>query len=134
MTQDVVKQIAQLAKAGVPLAAIPAILAGMAGGTVTTRKGRSGKGASVDQGTDRLDTIRRTFKRRGFTVTLRDPNDPSKPFDVRPFGRAAGVDKDGNAVPASGWIGQGRVVRKGQKGVMGLFHISQTDPLPAATS
>ena len=44
-------------------------------------------------------------------------NDPKAPFDVRPF---------------KGWLDQGRIVRKGQKGVRGLFHITQTDALPSA--
>jgi hypothetical protein len=55
------------------------------------------------------------FKRRGFTVTLMDRTDPSKAFDVRSF---------------KGWLEQGRIVRKGQKGVRGSFHASQTDLLP----
>jgi hypothetical protein len=57
------------------------------------------------------------FAKRGFQVTLKDRNDPNKPFDVRPF---------------KGWLDQGRVVRKGQKSVLGLFHVSQTDALPSA--
>ena len=61
------------------------------------------------------------FAKRGFKVTLMDRNDPKAPFDVRPF---------------KGWLDQGRVVRKGQRGVKGLFHISQTDliakPAPKA--
>ena len=57
------------------------------------------------------------FARKGFSVTLMDRNDPTKPFDVRPF---------------KGWLDQGRIVRKGQKGVKGLFHVTQTDPLPSA--
>jgi hypothetical protein len=56
------------------------------------------------------------FKRKGFKdVILRDPTDPSKPHNVRPFKL---------------WIENGRVVRKGEKSVQGLFHISQTDELP----
>jgi len=57
------------------------------------------------------------FARKGFKVTLMDRNDPKAPFDVRPF---------------KGWLDQGRIVRKGQKGVKGLFHITQTDALPSA--
>jgi len=57
------------------------------------------------------------FAKRGFKVTLMDRNDPTKPFDVRPF---------------KGWLEVGRVVRKGQKGVRGLFCVSQTDALPSA--
>jgi hypothetical protein len=58
------------------------------------------------------------FKRRGFSVTLMDRNDPKLPFDVRPY---------------KGWLQVGRVVRKGQRGIRGLFHLTQTDALPTAT-
>src|SRR5215469_8390008 len=44
------------------------------------------------------------FAKRGFKVTLMDRNDKSKPFDVKPF---------------KGWLADGRVVRKGQRGVRG---------------
>lgn len=58
------------------------------------------------------------FHRKGFKdVVLMDRNDPSKPFNVRPF---------------QGWIKEGRIVRKGEHGVRGLFHISQTEPVTAA--
>jgi hypothetical protein len=63
------------------------------------------------------EALRRRFQKRGFSVTLKDRSDPNKPYDVRPF---------------KGWLEQGRIVRKGQKGVLGLFHITQTDPLPSA--
>ena len=53
----------------------------------------------------------------GFKVTLLDRNDPTKPFNVRPF---------------KGWLEQGRVVRKGRRGVRGLFAFDQTDALPSA--
>jgi hypothetical protein len=59
-----------------------------------------------------------TFTRKGFKdVQLMDRTDPSKPFNVRPF---------------KGWLDQGRLVRKGEHGVRGLFHVSQTDPVKAA--
>ena len=57
------------------------------------------------------------FAKRGFKVTLMDRSDKSKPFDVKPF---------------KAWLADGRVVRKGQRGVRGLFHVSQTDALPSA--
>jgi hypothetical protein len=58
------------------------------------------------------------FSRKGFKdVVLMDRTDPTKPFNVRPF---------------NGWISQGRIVRKGERGVQGLFHISQTEPVTAA--
>jgi hypothetical protein len=46
-----------------------------------------------------------------------DRSDKSKPFDVKPF---------------KAWLADGRVVRKGQRGVRGLFHISQTDAIVPA--
>lgn len=67
-----------------------------------------------------------TFHRRGFKdVVLMDRANPDKPFNVRPFGSM----KDGKA---TGWLSQGRVVRKGEKSVQGLFHISQTEPVTQA--
>jgi hypothetical protein len=54
-------------------------------------------------------------KRRGFSVTLKDRANPDAPFDVKPF---------------KAWLAEGRVVRRGQKSVSGLFHKSQTDLLP----
>lgn len=60
------------------------------------------------------EAITRGFARKGIKVTLMDRADPSKEFDVRPF---------------KGWYERGRVVRKGERGVRGLFHVSQTQPL-----
>ncbi len=58
------------------------------------------------------------FSRKGLKdVVLMDRTDPKKPFNVRPF---------------NGWIANGRIVRKGEKSVQGLFHISQTDPVTTA--
>jgi hypothetical protein len=58
-----------------------------------------------------------TFTRRGFkNIILMDRNDPSKDYNLRPY---------------KGWISLGRVVRKGERGVRGLFHIDQTDVIPA---
>jgi hypothetical protein len=47
------------------------------------------------------------FKKRGIA-------DPKLFVDIKPFGL---------------WLKDKRIVRKGQHGVKGLFHISQTDPL-----
>jgi len=56
------------------------------------------------------------FLRKGFKdVQLMDRADPTKPFNVKPF---------------KSWLNDGRIVRKGQRGVRGLFHITQTDALP----
>ena len=57
------------------------------------------------------------FHRKGFKdVQLLNRADPSQPFNVKPY---------------QTWIKEGRVVRKGQKSVRGLFHIHQTDLLKA---
>src|SRR5215470_14084688 len=54
-----------------------------------------------------------SFHRRGFKdVQLMDRSDKSKPYNIRPY---------------KGWIELGRRVRKGEKGVKGLFHVDQTD-------
>jgi hypothetical protein len=58
------------------------------------------------------------FARRGFKVTLMDRNDPAKPFDTRPYKK---------------WLEVGRVVRKGQHGIRGLFHVTQTDMINPPT-
>jgi hypothetical protein len=72
----------------------------------------------VDKLAQRHAAIRAGFKRRGFqNVVLMDRNDPTKPFNVRPF---------------KGWLEQGRQVRKGQRGVKGLFFIDQTDVIKPA--
>ena len=62
------------------------------------------------------------LKRKGIKeadIQLMDRNDPTKPFNVRPF---------------QGWIKLGRMVRKGEKSIRGLFHQSQTDELPKASA
>lgn len=78
----------------------------------TTKSSKSDRLASKDQ------QILRGFARKGIKgVVLMDRNDPTKDFNVRPF---------------KGWFALGRVVKKGQHGVRGLFHISQTEALPQA--
>jgi hypothetical protein len=60
------------------------------------------------------------FKRRGITdVVLMDRADKSKPFNIKPF---------------KAWLEQGRMVKKGEKSIKGLFHVSQTSELPKATA
>lgn len=85
-------------------------------------KGKTGKAGML---ANKDKAIRAGFTRKGIKdVVLMDRNDRSQPFNVRPFGRPA---KDGQ--PATGWLGQGRVVKKGETSVRGLFHVSQTEPL-----
>jgi hypothetical protein len=60
------------------------------------------------------------FHRKGFRdVVLMDRTDPAKPFNVKPF---------------KAWLDAGRVVRKGSKGIRGLFHVTQTDPITGKAS
>jgi hypothetical protein len=60
------------------------------------------------------------FAKRGFKdVVLRDRNNPSADFNVKPFKL---------------WVESGRVPRKGSKSVFGLFHRDQTDPIPGKAS
>ena len=58
------------------------------------------------------------FKRRGIPadqIVLMDRTNPKAPFNVKPF---------------KAWLEEGRMVRKGEHGIRGLFHRSQTDELP----
>jgi hypothetical protein len=60
------------------------------------------------------------FRRKGIPlaeIVLMDRNDKSKPFTIKPFKL---------------WMNEGRMVRKGERGVRGLFHISQTDEIKPA--
>jgi hypothetical protein len=60
------------------------------------------------------------FRRKGIPlaeIVLMDRNDKSKPFTIKPFKL---------------WMNEGRMVRKGERGVRGLFHVSQTDPIAPA--
>jgi hypothetical protein len=60
------------------------------------------------------------FHRKGFRdVVLKDRNNPNADFNVKPFKL---------------WVAEGRIVRKGQKSVHGLFHRDQTDPIPTKAS
>jgi hypothetical protein len=62
-----------------------------------------------------------TFKKRGVTdVILMDRDNRSKPFNIRPFGRK------NEAGELTGWLAEGKIVKKGESGVKGLFHVSQT--------
>jgi hypothetical protein len=58
------------------------------------------------------------FKRRGIPfdqIKLMNRADPKAEFNVRPF---------------KGWLERGRMVKKGEKSIKGLLHISQTSELP----
>jgi hypothetical protein len=58
------------------------------------------------------------FTKRGFkNVVLIDRANPKAAFNIKPF---------------KAWLTDGRVVRKGQKGIRGLFHVDQTDVIPAS--
>ena len=60
------------------------------------------------------------FRRKGIPlaeIVLMDRSDKSKPFTIKPF---------------KAWMEQGRMVRKGERGVRGLFHVSQTDVIAPA--
>jgi hypothetical protein len=63
--------------------------------------------ASAPALTDRHKAVLAAFKRRGI-------KDPKLFTDIKPF---------------KAWMAVGRIVRKGQKSVNGLFHVSQTDPI-----
>lgn len=92
------------------------------------RTTKTAKRSKADVLADKDASILSTFKRRGITnVVLMDRSDRSKAFNVRPFGR---VMEDGSK---TGWLGEGRVVKKGETSVRGLFHVSQTEELPSAT-
>jgi hypothetical protein len=58
------------------------------------------------------------FKRKGIPVAdikLMNRADPKADYNIRPF---------------KGWLEQGRMVKKGEKSIRGLFHITQTSELP----
>ena len=41
------------------------------------------------------------------------------------------ADAETRIRPYKGWMKLGRVVRRGERGVRGLFHVDQTDVIPA---
>jgi hypothetical protein len=110
VSQAIAQAFAQLPKAAVPAQAK----------TTAYRYGTFlPKGSKADPASLAAKDARivAAFSKRGFAVTLKNRANPDAPFDVRPF---------------KGWLDQGRIVRKGQKGVKGLFHISQTDAIASA--
>ena len=100
------------------------VLAKQSTGSSVAQKGKSAKiPTNSDQRIEqRYISLLNSFAKKGFKdVQLRDPNDPSKPYNVRPY---------------KGWIEyrdekspNGRVVRKGEHGIKGLFHLFQTDAI-----
>src|SRR5512143_3066281 len=73
---------------------------------------------SVDRFARKDKAILRGFAKKGIkNAVLMDRTDPTKAFNVRPF---------------KGWVALGRIVKKGEHGVRGLFHESQTEELKQA--
>ena len=109
---------AQLAKAlGLDVAALTALV----------KQAKPVKRTKAEMLANKDKAIRTAFTKRGIkNVVLMDRTDPTKAFNVRPFGR---IMEDGSK---SGWLGQGRIVKKGETSVRGLFHIDQTEELPEA--
>lgn len=66
----------------------------------------------ADRRLARLAKIARGFKKMGVVLT---------------FDKATG--RFDNVKPYKLWLADGRIVRKGQHGVSGMFHVSQTDVL-----
>jgi len=85
-------------------------------GTVAKKKAYAPKNTvavlepKADRQMKRLALIGKGFERRGITVT----------FDKN-------TGKFDNVKPYKVWVLEGRRVRRGEHGVQGLFHISQTD-------
>jgi hypothetical protein len=98
---------------------VTSALAGQQQGQTSPKaNGAMPKASKADRLAQKDKSLLSTFARRGFKdVVLLDRNDPSNPFNVKPF---------------QAWIKEGRLVRKGEHGVRGLFHISQTDPVTKA--
>ena len=91
----------------------PAVLAGLVG----KAQPKAEKTTKAQMLANKDKTIRATFTKRGVKdVVLMDRTDPTKAFNVKPY---------------KAWLAEGRIVQKGQKAVKGLFHVSQTQELPA---
>jgi hypothetical protein len=83
------------------------------------QQGNAAKAAPAAQPVDRLaqkdKALIAGFVRRG----IKRDDSPTADYNVRPF---------------QGWLKLGRQVNKGQHGIRGLFHVSQTSPIaPAKT-
>lgn len=96
-----------------------AMLEEVVGEFLAKQKTASAKPAQVSKGgkdmTKKDAALKAQFTRRGIKdVSLMDRNDPKKDFNVKSYRL---------------WLESGRQVRKGEKSVRGLFHITQTDPI-----
>ena len=85
-------------------------------------QGTAPKAAAISAPVDTLAAKDRSlvagFKRKGIPVDqikLMDRSNPKADYNIRPF---------------KGWLEQGRMVKKGEKSIRGLFHITQTSELP----
>jgi len=85
-------------------------------------QGTASKPASISTPGNSLEAKDRAlisgFKRKGIPVAdikLMNRADPKADYNIRPF---------------KGWLQQGRMVKKGEKSIRGLFHITQTSELP----
>ena len=84
-------------------------------GTASAKPASQGNGNSLEA-KDR--SLIAGFKRKGIPVDqikLMDRSNPKADYNIRPF---------------KGWLEQGRMVKKGEKSIRGLFHITQTSELP----
>jgi hypothetical protein len=84
-------------------------------GTASAKPASQGNGNSLEAKDRSLVT---GFKRKGIPVDqikLMNRADPKAEYNIRPF---------------KGWLEQGRMVKKGEKSIRGLFHITQTSELP----
>ena len=86
-------------------------------GLVKPAKGKKNANAKAGWLAAKDQRTLKGFAKKGIAnVVLMDRSDKSKEFNVRPF---------------NGWVAQGRMVKKGEHGVNGLFHVSQTEEIPA---
>jgi hypothetical protein len=93
---------------------------------LNTSNSSTPKAASISAPVDTLAQKDRSlvagFKRKGIPVDqikLMDRSNPKADYNIRPF---------------KGWLEQGRMVKKGEKSIRGLFHITQTSELPKASA
>ena len=83
---------------------------------VNPRISKADVSPKTDRALQRRAAVARGFSRKGIKVT----------FDEQ-------TGKFANVKPYKVWLSEGRVVMKGQHGVRGLFHVSQTQELAPVT-